>query len=37
MQLPSLDIIELFLMLHSHRHWIEPNPIKFDTTDTQTS
>ena len=37
LQLPSLDIIELFLMLQSHGHWIEPNPIIFDITDTETS
>ena len=33
MQLPSLDIFELFLMLHSRRHWIEPNPTTFEATD----
>ena len=37
MQLPSLSTIELFLILHSLRHWIEPNPTIFETTDTQTS
>ena len=37
MQLPSLGIIELFLMLHSLRHWIEPNPIISDTTDIKPS